>query len=287
MKPRFNILVRNMLIASGSYAAKVKRFSFNARMYLLFVFLTTLNAGIYGVIFNLYILRLGFGEDFLGLILSSSSTAMGLFAIPAAFVCDRLGRKRTLLLSSLLSVFSLLFLYNITSPSLLVLFSVAMGMAGSLSLITGSTFLLENSAREERMYLFSMSSLIYTFSILSGNMIGGSFPGIMAGIFSLEIGGAEAYRLTLYLSLIATTASLLPLIFVTEAKALNGDGIGSQLGIYISIFKSKAVRQMTFFTACMGSAGEPLCPISMYISLLCWGRMPIRSASSSPSPSSL
>jgi MFS family permease len=252
VKPRFNILVRNMLIASGSYAAKVKRFSFNARMYLLFVFLTTLNAGIYGVIFNLYILRLGFGEDFLGLILSSSSTAMGLFAIPAAFVCDRLGRKRTLLLSSLLSVFSLLFLYNITSPSLLVLFSVAMGMAGSLSLITGSTFLLENSAREERMYLFSMSSLIYTFSILSGNMIGGSFPGVMAGIFSLEIGGAEAYRLTLYLSLIATTASLLPLIFVTEAKALNGDGIGSQLGIYISIFKSKAVRQMTFFYCLYG-----------------------------------
>lgn len=252
MKPLSNLLVKNMLVASSSYAAKVMRFSFNARMYLLFVFLTTLNLGIYGVIFNLYILRLGFGEDFLGLILSSASTATGLFAIPAAFICDRLGRKRTLLLSSVLSVLSYLFLYNITSPGLLVLFSVASGMAAALSLVTGSTFLLENSEREERMYLFSMSSLIYTFSILSGNMIGGFFPGVMAGIFSFEAGGAEAYRLTLYLSLIATAASLLPLTFVTEAKAAKGEGIGSQLGIYLSIFKSKVVRQMTFFYCLYG-----------------------------------
>jgi MFS family permease len=104
-----------MLVASSSYAAKVMRFSFNARMYLLFVFLTTLNLGIYGVIFNLYILRLGFGEDLLGLILSSASTATGLFAIPAAFICDRLGRKRTLLLSSVLSVLSISG-FSITSP---------------------------------------------------------------------------------------------------------------------------------------------------------------------------
>ena len=159
-----------MLLAGNGYASKLRRFNPNARKYLLFVFLTTLNAGIYGVIFNLYILRLGFGEDFLGLILSISATSTGLFSIPAAFVCDRLGRKRTLLLSSVLSAISLFFLYNTTTPELLVLFSLASGMASALGLVTGSTFLLENSTKEERMYLFSMSSLIYTFSLLSGNM---------------------------------------------------------------------------------------------------------------------
>ena len=242
----------NLLLAGSGYASKLRRFNPNARKYLLFVFLTTLNAGIYGVIFNLYILRLGFGEDFLGLILSISATSMGLFSIPAAFVCDRLGRKRTLLLSSVLSAISLFFLYNTTTPELLVLFSLASGMASALGLVTGSTFLLENSTKEERMYLFSMSSLIYTFSLLSGNMLGGFLPDILADLISAQSGSAISYRLTLYVSLVATVASLLPLAYVAEKNSEENNGIRGQLHIYRSIFKSKVIRQMTLFYCLYG-----------------------------------
>lgn len=242
----------NLLLAGSGYASKLRRFNPNARKYLLFVFLTTLNAGIYGVIFNLYILRLGFGEDFLGLILSISATSMGLFSIPAAFVCDRLGRKRTLLLSSVLSAISLFFLYNTTTPELLVLFSLASGMASALGLVTGSTFLLENSTKEERMYLFSMSSLIYTFSLLSGNMLGGFLPDILADLISAQSGSAISYRLTLYVSLVATMASLLPLAYVAEKNSEENNGIRGQLNIYRSIFKSKVIRQMTLFYCLYG-----------------------------------
>ena len=248
----FDLLLMNLLLAGSGYASKLRRFNPNARKYLLFVFLTTLNAGIYGVIFNLYILRLGFGEDFLGLILSISATSMGLFSIPAAFVCDRLGRKRTLLLSSVLSAISLFFLYNTTTPELLVLFSLASGMASALGLVTGSTFLLENSTKEERMYLFSMSSLIYTFSLLSGNMLGGFLPDILADLISAQSGSAISYRLTLYVSLVATMASLLPLAYVAEKNSEENNGIRGQLHIYRSIFKSKVVRQMTLFYCLYG-----------------------------------
>ncbi len=248
----FDLLLMNLLLAGSGYASKLRRFNPNARKYLLFVFLTTLNAGIYGVIFNLYILRLGFGEDFLGLILSISATSMGLFSIPAAFVCDRLGRKRTLLLSSVLSAISLFFLYNTTTPELLVLFSLASGMASALGLVTGSTFLLENSTKEERMYLFSMSSLIYTFSLLSGNMLGGFLPDILADLISAQSGSAISYRLTLYVSLVATMASLLPLAYVAEKNSKENNGIRGQLHIYRSIFKSKVVRQMTLFYCLYG-----------------------------------
>jgi len=248
----FDLLLMNLLLAGSGYASKLRRFNPNARKYLLFVFLTTLNAGIYGVIFNLYILRLGFGEDFLGLILSISATSMGLFSIPAAFVCDRLGRKRTLLLSSVLSAISLFFLYNTTTPELLVLFSLASGMASALGLVTGSTFLLENSTKEERMYLFSMSSLIYTFSLLSGNMLGGFLPDILADLISAQSGSAISYRLTLYVSLVATMASLLPLAYVAEKNSEENNGIRGQLNIYRSIFKSKVIRQMTLFYCLYG-----------------------------------
>ena len=241
-----------MFAASNGYTARLKSFSPNARLYLLFVFLTTLNVGIYGVIFNLYILSLGFREDFLGLILSLSSVSIGLFAIPAAFVCDRLGQRRTLLLSSILNALSFFFLYNTTTQELLVVFSIASGMASALALVTGATFLLENSTAEERMYLFSMSSLIYTFSILSGNMIGGFLPGIVSDLFNIEASGSIAYRLTLYVSLIATVASLLPLAYVKETSIPKIANMGAQLQVYISIFRSKMVRLMVLFYCLYG-----------------------------------
>ena len=248
----FDLLLMNLLLAGSGYASKLRRFNPNARKYLLFVFLTTLNAGIYGVIFNLYILRLGFGEDFLGLILSISATSMGLFSIPAAFVCDRLGRKRTLLLSSVLSAISLFFLYNTTTPELLVLFSLASGMASALGLVTGSTFLLENSTKEESMYLDSTTTVIYTFSLLSGNMLGGFLPDILADLISAQSGSAISYRLTLYVSLVATVASLLPLAYVAEKNSEENNDIRGQLHIYRSIFKSKVIRQMTLFYCLYG-----------------------------------
>ena len=201
--------------SSNGYVSRLMSISRNARLYLLFVLLTTLNAGIYGVIFNLYILKLGFGEDFLGLILSLSSISIGLFAIPAAFVCDKLGRKKTLLISSLMLTISILFLYNTVSDELLIFFSITYGMAQALSLVTGGTLLVENSTAYERMHLFSAYYVIYTVSTLSGNMIGGFMPGMIAGL-SIFPGGAVPYRLTLYISLVTAVFSFLPLARISE-----------------------------------------------------------------------
>ncbi len=238
-------------VTSDGYLARLKSFSHNARQYLLFVFLTTLNQGIYGVIFNLYILSLGFREDFLGLILSLSSASIGLFAIPAALICDRFGRKNTLLLSSVLYTLSLIFLYNTTSQELLAISSIAYGVALALSLVTGGTFLVENSTVYERMHLFSMYYIIYTISILSGNMLGGILPGVLADMLSFEPGEAMSYRLTLYVSLAAAIISLLPLSYIKEKSSQNNINM-SRMAVYKSIFQSKTACQMIFIYCLYG-----------------------------------
>jgi predicted MFS family arabinose efflux permease len=97
-----------------------------------------------------------------------------------------------------------------------------------------------------------MSSLIYTFSLLSGNMLGGFLPDILADLISAQSGSAISYRLTLYVSLVATVASLLPLAYVAEKNSEENNGIRGQLNIYRSIFKSKVIRQMTLFYCLYG-----------------------------------
>ena len=246
---------KNVSAVSNGYIARMNEISHNARLYLLFVLLTALNVGIYGVIFNLYILRLGFKEDFLGLILSLSSTSIGVFAIPAALVCDRLGRKRTLLYSTLLLALSLLFLYNTSSGDLLALFSIVYGISMALSIIAGGTFMVENSGPYERMHLFSAYYIIYAISTLSGNLIGGFIPDLLVGIgpISSDPSFTSPYRLTLYISLAATIISILPLIFIEE------DGKGTlevakrvQFDVFKSIAKSRIIRRMALVYSLCG-----------------------------------
>lgn len=238
-------LDKNISAVSNGYIARLNKISRNARLYLLFILLTTINVGIYGVIFNLYILRLGFKEDFLGLILSLSSASIGIFAIPAALVCDRLGRKRTLLHSTIFLALSLIFLYNTNSRELLAFFSVAYGIFTALSIVAGGTFLVENSEPYERMHLFSIYYIICTISTLVGNLIGGFMPDLLAGALSYDTSGVVPYRLTLYVSLAATVLSILPLIFVEEkGKGFIEEAKRSYRDIYKSTFKSKVIRRM-------------------------------------------
>lgn len=234
------------------YAARMKSFSHNARRYLFFVFLTTLNAGIYGVIFNLYILRLGFHEDFLGLILSLTSTMIGLFAIPSALVCDRIGRKNTLLLSSAIQVLSLLFLYSTTSESLLAFFSITYGISSSMYLVVGAAFLVENSSPYERMHLFSYYYVIYTIAILMGNMIGGVLPDVLSRTLLSGPQGALAFRLTLYLSIVAAVIAFIPLLSIKERKA-EQNSLSGQLSLLGSVFRSKAIRDMLLIYCIYGA----------------------------------
>jgi len=237
--------------ASGGYIDRLRSFKPNVRLYLLFVLLTTFNVGIYSVIFNLYILRLGLREDSLGLILSLSSISVGLFAIPSAFVCDRWGAKRTLLLSYAILSASLIFLYSSTSMLILPLASTMHGIALSLSLVIGATFLVENSTPYERMHLFSMYYVIYTLSMLSGNLIGGFLPDLLTDLLLLERGGVDAYRLTLYFSLSATILSILPLWYIKDDNPRQNE-LRRQLSTYRSAMRNGSVQRMILIFALIG-----------------------------------
>jgi MFS family permease len=244
-------LLNNTLDAAIGYRLKINGFSRNARFFLGYIFLITLNLGIYSVIFNLYILRLGFKEDFLGLILSLVSISTGLFAIPAAMTCDRIGRKNTLLLSCLLLMISLVFLYSTTSTILLTFFSILYGTSSALNVVTGSTFLVENSESSERMHLFSMYYALYTLALMIGNFVGGSLPKILINSLGIDPTGPEAYQLSLYISFFSVFLSFLPLVFIKDRKTNCGKS-SDQLLILLSLSRSGLIQKMILVYALIG-----------------------------------
>jgi MFS family permease len=93
----------------SDYYEATADFSRNAKLFLASVFLAGMSFSAFGVIFNLYLVELGFREGFIGNLLSVGALAMSLPALPAGLACDRIGRKKSLLLSGFfVSVFVLI-----------------------------------------------------------------------------------------------------------------------------------------------------------------------------------
>ncbi len=76
-----------------TYIARVRAFHPNARLYLVGVVLTGSALGVYSLLSNFYVLSLGFDQSLLGQLITTSSMAALLTAVPMGFLADRLGRK--------------------------------------------------------------------------------------------------------------------------------------------------------------------------------------------------
>lgn len=202
----------------NNYFQALTNFSTNARMYLAFNFLTSLYIGMASVIFNLYIIKLGYNEQFLGLIISATMIATGVFAFPAAQVCDRIGSKKSLLISCILSSIVSFLLYILTGQEWLLLLSLLSGIVSTVPTIIAAPFMVENSTADDRIYLFSFNFALFVVATVMGMAIGGYLPQVWSAMFGVDGGSILSFRYTLYASLAVSIVSIVPLFFLKEKK---------------------------------------------------------------------
>ena len=79
------------------YAQRVGAFRPNARLYLLSAILTGAALGVFRLLFNFYVLSLGFDESILGQLITVSSVSSLILALPMGYLGDVLGRKLSLI----------------------------------------------------------------------------------------------------------------------------------------------------------------------------------------------
>lgn len=243
----------------NTYLSHVRQFTPNARKFLAFQFFLALNSGIYGVIFNLYLLKLGYHEDFMGLMLGVVYVSSGLLSVPAAMLCDRIGRRKTLLLSSVVLALGLALLYTITTREILLLGSVLYGIATGMTAVASSPFMAENSSRDERIHLFSMNSVVMMSSSVLGSLAGGMLPGLLGGAMGDGTGLVESYRLTLYLSMIAVLLTLVPLALIKETNPPRLER-RERFRLIARVIRSPHVQRLVFVNMLIGIGAGMVVP---------------------------
>ncbi len=85
--------------ALREYGDHLRLFRPNARLYLANVVITGAALGVFRLLFNFFVLSQGYDEALLGNLVTTSSLAALIVALPMGYLADLLGRKRSLVLS--------------------------------------------------------------------------------------------------------------------------------------------------------------------------------------------
>lgn len=210
--------VPKLLLVMSEYNSQIRAFKPNARLYLFNVILTGAVMGVFRLIFNFYVLSLGFDEAMLGNLITTSSFVALIAALPMGYLADIIGRKGSLLLSGALLSISILAMALWQSETSFYSMNVLSGIAQSLAGVTMSPFLMENSNEKERTYLFSFGQGLQMTMASVGNWIGGYLPTWMGNAKNVIATSSTAYGDSILIIGIGAALAIIPLIFLTSPK---------------------------------------------------------------------
>ncbi len=201
-----------------TYLTRLKAFSTNARLLLISGFLSGISGGISRLLFNFYVLSLGYTESTLGNLVTARSFTTLLAALPMGYLVDKIGRKNAFIVSNIISGISMIFMIVIPSIPIFLIMSVLQGFSQALAVVAQGPFLMENSQEAERTYLFSFSSGIGTTATSVGEWLGGYLPGFFAGMLMVSVMDTAAYRGSLWFVVLFSALALIPTLFMKENR---------------------------------------------------------------------
>jgi MFS family permease len=189
----------------------------------------TLLNGIFPVLFNLYLLRLGYGPEVIGLVNAAGLLAYAVFAFPAGMIAQRLGVRRAMVIgvATTMGCSGLLPLVEALSPGWRqpwMLGNQIVSTAGlALFFVNANPFMVDASKAGERNYAFSTRMVIDTVSGMLGSLAGGVLPGLLSSWLGLplESPAAVAALLSLRERRVASDAE-------DERPAADGSAVAGQ-----------------------------------------------------------
>jgi MFS family permease len=194
------------------------QFSRNARLFLLS---TVINGVAYSglqLFFNIYLRSRGLDLDFIGLLNAIPAGAALVVGVPAGFLCDRLGRRRAMLIGLSLSTLAAWAMVSASSRSLMALAACVKGMADMLYLLSQAPFMMRASGEKERTLLFSLNWGLMTISGAAGNLLAGQLPAWFGYGLGVGAESATAYQAVLAASVLAGGLALIPLWLIRETR---------------------------------------------------------------------
>ena len=202
-----------------SYLLRVRSFSPDIKLVLVYCLLANIGYGVIELIFNFYLLELGYREDFIGqwravATLSVAGASLGLGA-----AINRFGNWRTMVVGFALLCASSFGLALATST--LLLLPLAIGYGASLAFLVNPVlpFIMDHERPELRQHASAVSLSVVSFSLMLGSLLGGIAPDIFARLVpAIGSGSVASYRATMLIGASIALLAMIPLFMMKDAR---------------------------------------------------------------------
>jgi len=206
-----------------TYLQKLRLFGRDLRLYLISAALMGFcYFGIYVVLFNLYLLRLGYGPEFIGLVNGISWLPVIAVSLPASALGGRWGVRRVMIAGMMLMAAGLglpplaeFLSASLRTGWLLATYSLS-GIGFPLWSVNAYPFLMGATRPEERSHAFSMQSALFPLAGFAGSLMAGLLPGVFATVLSVCPESAASYRIPLLMAAVLFIPAVLALLGTRE-----------------------------------------------------------------------
>jgi MFS family permease len=206
----------------AEYWEALRLFSRNVRLYLVFaVFGGLCYEGIQGVLLTLFLQRLGYGPERIGLIIGAVGISQLICSAPAGMWGTRWGPRQALVAGGILYVLGLgacplaMFVSLHLRLAWLLATLVLSSAGAALIFVNAAPFLMDSSGSRERSYVFSLLFALLPLGGFAGSLLGGVLPGLWATALRVGLDEPAPYAY----SLLAGAALFLPGIAILLATS--------------------------------------------------------------------
>ncbi len=189
-------------------------FSRNAKLFIVHFMMMAFRFGMYGGIFNLYLLALGFSPGFVGMRIFLFWGSIALGSVFMGRVVDRIGRRISFIFSDGMGVILTFFMVAFPTEDVLITLSIIAGLIDGLHWSSEAPWIMENSEDKERVYLFSVTQGMGRIAMMFGQGLPFLFVGNLPDV------DIPTYRIFLYSGLVIWMLSLVPAFMFREKKEI-------------------------------------------------------------------
>lgn len=198
------------------------KFKRDAILFLAGNFLLGFGFSGFGLLFNLYLKEIGFGEGKIGFLLALMTYATIITIFPAAFIIKKSKIKSIFIISILFSTVGYFISINIYEYLGIALGMIIIGFSSSFFSVISGPFIMQVSSPFERPHLFSLNFAISLVSGILGNILAGNLPIIF---FKNNIPLISGYRFAMIIHVLISLLSLFPFLLIKEGKIVDEENL--------------------------------------------------------------
>ncbi len=179
---------------------------------MIFVLLTAFGAS--DLLINLYLTRLGYREDFIGLTNAITQLVWAVSAATAGTLAHQWGSRRVLIGGALIFGVGYALRGIVTAPELIILAYSIGNIGGGWVFAIGMAYIAEYTTPTKRLGAIAMYTMASSLSTTLGSISGGWLPSLLTRLSGGHESGTGAIRVTLLIAAGIMLVSVLPLIGV-------------------------------------------------------------------------